>query len=218
LTDLCQTFAVHRNSYHYWAIRNSIIKPERLKQLAEVKRIHNLINSSAGARTVATMATTEGFPMSCYVASKRMKELALVSCQLPLHRYKKTGNEHLAIPNTLSREFTVGYPNNIWCGDATYVWTGKRWSYLAVVIYLYACQVVGWAMSNLPDSALTAKALRLAYESRGRPKSLTFHSDQGCHYSSLKFIQTLWRFQIRQSMSRRGNCWDNAPMERFSEV
>ena len=68
-----------------------------------------------------TMAATEGSPMSRYVASKRMKELALVSCQIPLHRYKKTGNEHLAIPNTLSREFTVGYPNKIWCGDVTYI-------------------------------------------------------------------------------------------------
>jgi putative transposase len=126
----------------------SIIKPERVKQLAEVKRIHNLSNGSAGARTVATMATTEGFPMSRYVASKRMKELGLVSCQLPLHRYKKTGNEHLAIPNTLNREFTVGCPNQFWCGDVTYIWTGKRWSYLAVVLDLYARQVVGWAMSN----------------------------------------------------------------------
>lgn len=125
------------------------------------------------------------------------------------------GNEHLAIPNTLNREFAADYPNQIWCGDVTYVWTGKRWSYLAVVLDLYARQVVGWAMSNSPDSALTAKALRLAYESRGRPKGLIFHSDQGCHYTSLKFRQTLWRFQIKQSMSRRGNCWDNAPMERF---
>ena len=140
--------------------------------------------------------------MSRYVASKRMKELSLVSCQLPFHRYKKTANEHLAIPNTLNREFTTDYPNQIWCGDVTYVWTGKRWSYLAVVLDLYSRQVVGWAMSNSPDSALTAKALRLAYESRGRPKGLMFHSDQGCHYTSLKFRQTLWRFQIKQSMSR----------------
>jgi putative transposase len=129
LTNLCQTFAVHRSSYNYWATRKSIIKPERVKQLAEVKRIHNRGNGSAGARTVATMATTEGFPMSRYVASKRMKELALARCQRPLHRYKKTGIEHLAIPNTLNREFTVGYPNKIWCGDVTYIWTGKRWSY-----------------------------------------------------------------------------------------
>ena len=114
--------------------RKSVIQPEKVKQLAEVKRIHSLSNGSAGARTIAIMATTDGFPMSRYAARKRMKELALVSCQLPLHHYKKTDKEHLAIPNTLNREFTVGCPNQIWCGDVTYIWTGKRWSYLAVVL------------------------------------------------------------------------------------
>ena len=206
---------MHRSSFNYWNGRKKIIKPEKVKQLAEVKRIHGLSNGSAGARTIATISTTEGLPMSRYIAGKRMKELKLVSCQMPAHRYKKTGNEHLAIPNTLNRKFTVDRPNKAWCGDVTYVWTGKRWSYLAVVLDLYARQIVGWAFSNSPDSELTAKALRLAYESRGRPKGLMFHSDQGCHYTSLKFRQILWRFQITQSMSRRGNCWDNAPMERF---
>jgi putative transposase len=163
-----------------------------VKQLAEVKRIHSLSNGSADVRTIAIMATTDSLPMSRYLASKRMKALALVSCQLPLHRYKKAGNEHHAIPNTLNREFTVVCPNQIWCGDVTYIWTGKRWSYLAVVLDLYARQIVGWVMSNSPISALTAKALRLAYESCGRPKCLLFHSDQGCQYSSLKFRETLW--------------------------
>ena len=180
-----------------------------------VKHVHNLSNGSAGARTIATVSTTQGLPMSRYVARKRMQTLKLVSCQLPVHRYKRSGNEHVAIPNTLNREFKVSGPNQVWCGDVTYIWTGKRWAYLAVVLDLYARQVVGWAMSNSPDSELTTKALRLAYEARGRPKDLMYHSDQGCHYTSLKFRQTLWRFQIKQSMSRRGNCWDNAPMERF---
>tara|TARA_B110001454_G_C12649475_1_gene404802 strand:- start:145 stop:936 length:792 start_codon:yes stop_codon:yes gene_type:complete len=206
---------VHRSSHHYWSNRKKNIKPEKIKQLAQVRRIHGLSNGSAGARTIATISSTEGLAMSRYVASKRMKELKLVSCQMPAHRYKKTGNEHLAIPNTLNREFTVDRPNQAWCGDVTYVWTGKRWSYLAVVLDLYARQVVGWSMSHSPDSELTKKALRLAFEARGKPKGLMFHSDQGCHYTSLKFRQTLWRLQIKQSMSRRGNCWDNAPMERF---
>ncbi len=130
----------------------------------QVKRIQSLSNGSAGARTIATISTTEGLPMSRYVASKRMRELQLFSCQLPAHRYQKTGNAHVAIPNLLNREFTVGSPNQVWCGDVTYIWTGKRWSYLAVVLDLYARQVVGWAISNSPDSELTAKALRLAYE------------------------------------------------------
>ncbi|MBU2883818.1 IS3 family transposase, partial [Psychrosphaera sp. I2R16] len=87
--------------------------------------------------------------------------------------------------------------------------------YLAVVIDLFARKPVGWAMSHSPDSDLTVKALTMAYELRGRPENVMYHSDQGSHYTSRKFRQRLWRYQITQSMSRRGNCWDNAPMERF---
>ena len=206
---------MHRSSFNYWANSSKKINPEKVRQLAEVKRIHELSNGSAGARSIALISTDNELPMSRYVAGNRMKELGLVSCQLPQHSYKKSGSEHTAIPNLLNREFTVERPNQAWCGDVTYIWTGRRWSYLAVVLDLYARQVVGWAMSNSPDSELTSKALRMAFESRGRPKGLMFHSDQGCHYTSLKFRQTLWRYQITQSMSRRGNCWDNAPMERF---
>ena len=97
----------------------------------------------------------------------------------------------------------------------TYIWTGSRWAYLAVVIDLYARKPVGWAMSLSPDSTLTSNALKMADESHGRPKGVMFHSDQGSHYTSRKFRQTLWKCQIKQSLSRRDNCWDNAPMERF---
>ncbi|MEQ3634448.1 IS3 family transposase [Thalassolituus sp.] len=215
VTDLCQAFSIYRSSFNDWLKRKKLINPEKVKQVAMIKRIYHLSNGSAGARTIATASTTEGLPMTRYIASKRMKELNFVSCQLPNHSYKRGGNEHVSIANTLNRQFKVEQPNQVWCGDVTYIWTGKRWAYLAVVLDLYARQVVGWAMSHSPDSELTTKALRLAFEARGRPKNLMFHSDQGCHYTSLKFRQTLWRLQIQQSMSRRGNCWDNAPMERF---
>jgi putative transposase len=80
---------------------------------------------------------------------------------------------------------------------------------------LYARRVVGWAMSRSADTELVLRALALAYESRGRPGHVLFHSDQGCQYTSVKFRHQLWQYRMRQSMSRRGNCWDNAPMERF---
>ena len=80
---------------------------------------------------------------------------------------------------------------------------------------LYRRRVVGWALSNRPDAELVAKALDMAYEQRGRPSGLLFHSDQGSQYASRVFRQRLWRYRITQSMSRRGNCWDNAPMERL---
>ncbi len=81
--------------------------------------------------------------------------------------------------------------------------------------FTYKRRVVGWACSDSPDSKLTVSALQMAYESRGRPCGVMFHSDQGCHYTSKRFRQQLWRYQMKQSMSRRGNCWDNSPMERF---
>lgn len=148
-------------------------------------------------------------------ASRLMKELKLVSCQLPKHSYKKAEQPHVAISNELDRQFTVSRPDEVWCGDVTYIWADNRWSYLAVVMDLYARKPIGWAISLSPDTELTGKALSMAYEVRGRPAGVMFHSDQGCHYTSRKYRQLLWRYQIKQSMSRCGNCWDNAPMERF---
>ena len=144
-----------------------------------------------------------------------MEKLGLVSSQVPQHRYKKGGDEHPVIPNLLARQFDVVEPDKVWCGDVTYIWTGNRWAYLAVVIDLFARKVIGWAMSHSPDTHLTMRALDMAWECRGKPEGVMFHSDQGSHYTSLKYRQRLWRYQIKQSMSRRGNCWDNAPMERF---
>ena len=189
--------------------------PEMAKLHSQVKEVHRQSNGSAGARTVAIMATNNGYPLSRYRAGNIMKKLELVSCQLPKHAYKKATQEHVAIPNTLNRQFAVTEPDQAWCGDVTYIWVGNRWAYLAVIIDLFARKVVGWAMSLSPDTNLTLKALELAYESRGKPTGLMFHSDQGSHYTSLKYRQRLWRYKIKQSMSRRGNCWDNAPMERF---
>ncbi len=144
-----------------------------------------------------------------------MKKLGLDSCQRPQHRYKKTGNEYPEIPNKLNRQFDVVEPNTFWCGDVTFIWTGNRWAYLAVVLDLFSRKVIGWAMSHSSDTQLTLQALDMAFEHRGRPQGVIFHSDQGCHYTSRKYRQRLWRYRITQSLSRRGNCRDNAPMERF---
>lgn len=212
---LCQVFKVHRSSYKYWITRSKMINHKRLNEMALVKEIFSESNNSAGARTVATIATSRGVSLSRYRVGNLMKSCGLYSCQQPKHAYKKAKQEHVEIPNHLDRNFNVKSPDQAWCGDVTYIWTGKRWAYLAIVMDLLARKPVGWAMSYSPDRKLTSDALTMAYETRGRPKGVMFHSDQGCHYKSRKFRQTLWRYQIKQSMSRRGNCWDNAPMERF---
>jgi len=176
---------------------------ERIRLVAEMKRWFTLSNGSAGERSLIKLLATSGFQASRWLVNKLMKQEGLISRQIPTHKYAKSEKEHLAIPNVLNRDFSPGAPNQTWCGDVTYVWTGKKWAYLAVVIDLYARKVIGWAVSNSPDSEL---------------RKLLFHSDQGCHYTSKTFRRLLWRYGIRQSLSRRGNCWDNSPMERFSEV
>ncbi|TMS79537.1 IS3 family transposase, partial [Pseudoalteromonas sp. S554] len=99
---------------------------------------------SAGARTIAAIATNNGFELSRYRAAKLMIKLKLESCQVPQHQYKRGSNEHLEIPNLLDRQFDVVEPDTVWCGDVTYIWVGNRWAYLAVVIDLFARKVVGW--------------------------------------------------------------------------
>ena len=143
-----------------------------------------------------------------------MREMGLESKQPGKHRYKLAVKPSDMANNILNREFNVSQPNQVWCGDVTYIRVGSSWLYLALVIDLYARRIIGWACSDSPDSQLTIKALQVAYEARSKPKKVMFHSDQGCHYTSKAFIQQLGRYKIRQRMSRRGNCWDNAPMER----
>ena len=121
----------------------------------------------------------------------------------------------LSIPNHLNRKFNVSRPNEVCCGDVTYIWAGNRWAYLAIVMDLLARKGIGWVISDSPNSQLTRDALSMAFESRGRPDNVMFYSNQGMLYTSLKFRQILWRFQIKQSTSRRCNCWDNSPMEGF---
>ncbi len=213
--QLCGVFGVHRSSYRNWHTRPKGLSEDEEYLRERVKAVHKQSRGSAGARSIARMVTTEGLALSRYRAARRMASLGLKSTQQPKNRYKKADQPHTEIANTLNREFDVSAPNKVWAGDITYIWTGDDWAYLAVVLDLFARQPVGWALSLSPDSELTKKALNMAYESRGRPKGLMFHSDQGCQYTSLEFRQQLWSYQIEQSMSRRGNCWDNSPMERF---
>ena len=97
-----------------------------------------------------------------------------IGASIPRRQYRMT---HLGIPNYLEWQFAVTEPNQVWCGDVTYIWTGKRWAYLAVVLDLFARKPVGWAMSFSPDSRLTMKSLEMAWETRGKPGGVMFHSD-----------------------------------------
>ncbi len=157
----------------------------------------------------------QGEMIGRFKVSRLMGELGLI-CKQPGNRaYKLATVERIDIPNVLNRQFEVGIQNKVWCGDITYLWAQGRWHYLAVVLDLFTRRIVGWSFSKSPDAELVVKALDMASEQRERPAGLMFHSDQGGQYASRKFRQQLWRYRIKQSMSRRGNCWDNSPMERL---
>lgn len=212
---VCGVFSVAISSYYDHRQRRQVIDAKRLNLRSEIKRLFTLSRSAAGSRSLVDMMRELGHQIGRFKVRRLMKEAKLVSKQPGSHRYKQATVERPDIPNLLNREFTVDVQNQIWCGDITYIWAGQRWCYLAVVIDLYRRRVVGWAMSESPDAALVTKALSMAFEQRGKPSGVMFHSDQGSQYGSRQFRQHLWRYRMNQSMSRRGNCWDNAPMERL---
>ncbi|HFK3816381.1 TPA: IS3-like element ISEc31 family transposase, partial [Escherichia coli] len=215
VVSLCSALEIHRSSYRYWRKRRDTVNPARVRLYSEIRRAWNQSRGSAGARTLAEMLTQNGVPMSRYRAGRLMKYLNLSSCQPGKHQYKNARQEHTCLPNLLERQFAVPEPDRVWCRDITYIWAGNRWCYLAVVMDLFARRVIGWSLSANADTALISSALRMAYEVRGQPRDVMFHSDQGSQYTGLKYQQLLWRYRIKQSVSRRGNCWDNSPMERF---
>ena len=212
IETLCHLFAVSTSSFY--DRRNNPVDVARLELRAKVAEVYNVSRGAAGSRTIMFKLAEEGINIGRFKVSLLMAEAVLVIKQPGHNAYKVALQERPDIQKRLDREFTLSDPNTVWCGDLTYIWTGTSWSYLAVVIDLYARRIVGWAMSARPDSELVVKALEMAYQQRGRPQGVMFHSDQGCQYSSIHFRQRLWRYRFSQSMSRRGNCWDNSPMER----
>ena len=211
---LCAVLDVTRSCYYAHRLRRRTPDVERLRLRSRVNELFTQSRSAAGSRSIVSIMQEDGEQIGRFKVRGLMRELALVSKQPGSHAYKQATVERPDIPNILNREFDVPAPNQVWCGDITYIWAQGKWHYLAVVLDLYARRIVGWALSNKPDTDLVVKALDMAYEQRGRPQGLLFHSDQGSQYGSRQFRQRLWRYRMRQSMSRRGNCWDNAPKER----
>ncbi|WP_369681806.1 IS3 family transposase, partial [Pseudomonas gingeri] len=215
ITDCCRVFEVNRSSFYVWRQRQGRVNPDREKLIVVLIKQHKESRGSAGARTLSKELQAKGHRVGRYMARSLMKEAGIVSRQRRRHKYKSSGAEALVAPHELKRKFDVSAINQVWCGDVTYIQIGKRWLYFAAVLDLFARRLVGWSFSLISDATLTCEALRMAVELRGRPKEVLFHSDQGCQYTSHKFRNELMTHRINQSMSRKGQCWDNAPMERF---
>ena len=208
LTLVCEVVGIRRSSYYAWQKRPVRTPPSPLQLQAQA--VHRRSRGAAGSRTIA-----QALGVSRWRARKLMQASHLVSRQPGKPKFRPAKAEGEVVPNQLNRAFQPLAPNQIWCGDITYIAIGGRWAYLAVVLDLYARRVVGWSLAPTPDTALVSQALRRAIATRQPKAGLLFHSDQGVQYRSRAFRQHLVARQIGQSMSRKGNCWDNAPMERL---
>ena len=203
---LCELFAVARST-HYLAKKPKMPSLEQINLNLWVKQAYDQTKGSGGARTLSAIVSQQhNVKLTRYKASKIMAQQGLVSRQLIRHRYSKADKEHAIHDNLLKREFSPAAPNQVWTGDVTYIRTKQGWAYLAVVIDLYARNIVGFAVSDSPDSQLTAQALKMAYTVRLKPKNVLFHSDQGTHYTSKAYAEAVAQCTgMTHSMSRSGN-------------
>ena len=184
--------------------------------ISRVREIHSESHGTYGSRRMSKQLCKDGNDISRYRARSLMKK-ANVSVKRR-KKFKKTtdSNHRLPVaPNLLDRQFEVQNANAVWCADITYLWTMQGWLYFAAIIDLYSRKVVGWAMSNRMQSSLVEKALCMAYLHRKPGKGLIHHSDRGSQYAGKEYQNLLKRYGMICSMSRKGDCWDNAVIESF---
>ncbi|WP_256590812.1 MULTISPECIES: IS3 family transposase [unclassified Pseudomonas] len=212
---LCRVFDVKRSSFYEWIQRRAKPRIKREELKGKVVELHSESREAMGSRTISKNLQANNIPAGRGLVRTLMREANIVSKQRQPHPFRSKGFESFVAPNLLKRNFKPTAVNQVWCGDVTSLMVGKRWVHLAIVIDLFARRVIGWAFSLVNDANLVSKALRMAAELRKCTPGLMFHSDQGCQYTSRKFQEELKRHGILQSMSHRGQCWDNAPTERF---
>jgi transposase InsO family protein len=208
---------VSTRAYYAWAKQ-----PEAAVQAKETlafdQRIRQIFEESKqtfGSRRIADALEKAGLRAGRYKVRKAMARLGL-QVRYPKRFQVTTDSRHSEAisPNLLDRQFDVAAPNQVWTTDITYVWTLEGWLYVAIVVDLFSRQVVGWAADSHMRASLCVQALQMAFWRRKPPPGLLHHSDQGSQYASAEYRGHLGLMKMRQSMSRKGNCWDNSPTER----
>jgi putative transposase len=217
VTVLCRVMGVSRNGFydHLNRRKRRDKDPIRVFLKARIGSIFKQHRGSYGSRRILNQLNDEGHQIGRFKVRSLMRELGLKAKQPK--RYKVTTDSRHSFPvapNLLDRNFDVSEPNKVWATDITYVWTFEGWLYLAVVVDLSSRQIVGWAMNKRMKKQLALDALAMAYWRRKPPKGLLHHSDRGSQYACNDYQKQLKHYGMIPSMSRKGNCWDNAPVER----
>ena len=214
---MCKVLKVNRASYYHWLSSGSVIRKVDIKLNELVEFIFNQGRNAYGTRRIKDkLLLYYGLFVSRKRISNIMKNLNLKVKMK--RRYKNTtdSNHNLPIaPNILDRDFYASNKDEKYVGDITYISTGEGWLYLATVIDLYSRKVVGWSMDDTMKVSLVNNALNMALRHRTPKKGLIWHTDRGSQYASYSHKDLLEKYNITQSMSRKGNCWDNAVAESF---
>ncbi len=214
---MCKVLRVSESGFYAWRKRPTCQRKREDAQLTqEIRQVFVRHRGRYGSPRIHVELKDQGRSIARKRVARLMRE-ADMSARRKQHRVLTTRREeaHPVAPNLFNRDFTASEPNKKWVTDVTYIATAQGWIYLAVVLDVYSRLVVGWSMSLQCDEELVERALRMALARRHPQRGLIHHSDRGCQYTSHTYRQVLEQFGIRCSMSRKGNCWDNAVMESF---
>jgi transposase InsO family protein len=205
---------VSRSGYYAYLKRVIYQVDERL--ILDIKLIAKQSNYSYGSRRMSMALRSKGYAIGRYAARTLMRQ-AGIECKQRRRYCITTDSKHKrpAAKNVLNRAFDVQQPNCVWVSDITYLWTTEGWLYIAAVLDCFSRRVVGWAIAHHMRETLVLDALAMALSRRDNTGDLLHHSDQGKQYASKNYQTLLNAYGITASMSRKGNCWDNAVMERF---
>jgi len=218
VTVLCKVMEVSRSGFYDYLHRSNKRSGDSPYEAALKSRIRIIFKQHRGkygSRRITNQLKDEDHQIGRYKVRRLMRELGL-KAKAP-RRYKVTTDSRHGFsiaPNILNRNFEVKEPNKVWAADITYVWTLEGWLYLAVIIDLFSRQIVGWSMDKRMKTQLTLEALSMAYWRRKPPTGLIHHSDRGSQYACDEYRNRLKQYGMIASMSRKGDCWDNAPTER----
>ncbi len=217
VATMCRILEVSESGYHAWRQRPpSTRQQENLRLETEIKAAHQRTRETYGPERLQSDLTDHGIQASVY-RIKRIRTRLGLRCKQK-RKFKATTNSKHALllaPNLLDRQFTVAAPNRAWVTDITYISTDEGWLYLAGIKDLFNGELVGYAMSDRMTTALVSQALFRAVTTKRPAKGLIHHSDRGSQYCSHAYRKQLQQFGMQASMSRKGDCWDNAPMESF---
>lgn len=215
---MCRLLGVSRSGYYAWAKRGPSRRSREDQQLAlKVAEVFRKSRQRYGSPRIHQELRAAGTPIGKKRVARLMVALDLVA--RPKRRFRKTTDSSHGkppAPNLLGRNFTALAPDLVWVADITYIWTREGWLYLAAVVDLYSRRVVGWALGERIDAELCCKALRSALQTRRPAPGLIIHSDRGSQFASADFVCLLGAHGAVQSMSRKGDCWDNAVAESFN--